>query len=141
MYSSNPNDIVCDFFLGSFSTAKVAIGLGRQACGFELNKNAFDYQIQEMEKIESGELLSELREVPENTLTNKGKPLTQEETDLIITDFTKLLQKGLPQKTACDILTKKYGRGYWSIQRMIKTNGMTIFQKQQTITLFDKVAN
>jgi len=139
LYSSNPNDMVCDFFLGSFSTAKVAIGLGRQACGFELNKNAFDYQIQEIKNIKSGELLSELREVPENTLKNKGKPLTQEETNLIITDFTKLLQKGLPQKTACDILTKKYGRGYWSIQRMIKTNGMTIFQKQQTFTIFDNV--
>jgi site-specific DNA-methyltransferase (adenine-specific) len=42
-YSSNPNDIVCDFFLGGFSTAKVALNLGRKACGFEINKNAFDY--------------------------------------------------------------------------------------------------
>jgi site-specific DNA-methyltransferase (adenine-specific) len=28
LYSNNPDDMVCDFFLGSFSTAKVAIGLG-----------------------------------------------------------------------------------------------------------------
>ena len=48
LYSSNPNDWVCDFFLGSFSTAKVAIGLGRYACGFEINKIAFDYQIENM---------------------------------------------------------------------------------------------
>jgi len=46
LYSSNPNDLICDFFLGSFSTAKVAISLERRACGFEINKNAFDYQIQ-----------------------------------------------------------------------------------------------
>jgi site-specific DNA-methyltransferase (adenine-specific) len=45
LYSSNPDDLICDFFLGSFSTAKVAIDLGRKACGFELNKNAFDYQM------------------------------------------------------------------------------------------------
>ena len=54
LYSSNPNDLVCDFFLGSFSTAKVAIGLGRDACGFELNKNAFDYQMKEISKMKKG---------------------------------------------------------------------------------------
>lgn len=47
LYSSNPDDLVCDFFLGSFSTAKVALSLGRQACGFEINKNAFDYQMEQ----------------------------------------------------------------------------------------------
>jgi len=48
-YSSNRGDLVCDFFLGSFSTAKVAIGLGRKATGFEKNKKAFDYQTKEMD--------------------------------------------------------------------------------------------
>jgi len=48
LYSSNPNDMICDFFLGSFSTAKVALSLGRRACGFEINKNAFDYQMSVM---------------------------------------------------------------------------------------------
>jgi len=51
LYSSNSADMVCDFFLGSFSTAKVAFGLGRKACGFELNKIAFEYQIKEIEKM------------------------------------------------------------------------------------------
>ena len=60
LYSSGKNDMVCDFFLGSFSTAKVAIGLGRNACGFEINKTAFDYQIAETEKVKSGELLSKI---------------------------------------------------------------------------------
>ncbi|MDR1552365.1 MAG: site-specific DNA-methyltransferase, partial [Prevotellaceae bacterium] len=101
LYSSNPNDIVCDFFLGSFSTAKVAIGLGRKACGFELNKNAFDYQVKEVEKIKSGELLAELRQVPENKLINKGKPLLQEEINQIVTEFTQLIGKGMSQKDAC----------------------------------------
>jgi len=44
-YSSLEGDLVCDFFLGSFSTAKVAKSLGRRATGFEKNKQAFDYQI------------------------------------------------------------------------------------------------
>lgn len=38
-YSSNQGDVVCDFFLGSFSTAKVATKLGRKACGFESNSH------------------------------------------------------------------------------------------------------
>jgi len=66
LYSSNKGDMVCDFFLGGFSTAKVAIGLGRNACGFEINKNAFDYQNEEIGKIKPGELLLQMRRVPEN---------------------------------------------------------------------------
>jgi len=46
LYSSNPDDIICDFFLGGFSTVKVAIELGRKACGFEINTNAFNHNIQ-----------------------------------------------------------------------------------------------
>jgi len=42
-YSSNEGDLVCDFFLGSFSTAKAARSLNRRSIGFEINKNAFDY--------------------------------------------------------------------------------------------------
>lgn len=136
LYSSNPNDMVCDFFLGSFSTAKVAIGLGRSACGFELNKNAFDYQIEEIKTIKSGELLLEQRQIPDNKLINKGKPLTGEETNQIINEFSLLLRKGISQKSACDTLSDKYGRGYWSILKMVNIH-KTTFHKPQTISLFD----
>jgi site-specific DNA-methyltransferase (adenine-specific) len=122
LYSSNPDDMVCDFFLGSFSTAKVAIGLGRNACGFEINKNAFDYQITEIEKVKSGELLSELRQVPQNKLFNKGKPLSNEETEQIISEFYQLQQRGISQKNACDKISEKYGRGYWSILNIVGSN-------------------
>ncbi len=40
-YSSNKGDLVCDFFLGSFSTAKVAKELKRQVCGFEKTRLLF----------------------------------------------------------------------------------------------------
>jgi site-specific DNA-methyltransferase (adenine-specific) len=122
LYSSNPNDMVCDFFSGSFSTAKTAIGLGRNACGFEINKNAFDYQIKEIEKIKTGELLSEMRPVPKNKLFNKGKPLSNEETEQIISEFNIFQQKGASQKYACDKISEKYGRGYWSILNIVGNN-------------------
>jgi site-specific DNA-methyltransferase (adenine-specific) len=125
LYSSNKNDMVCDFFLGSFSTAKVAIGLGRNACGFEINKNAFDYQIAEIEKIKSGELFSELRQVPENKLINRGKPLNDDELQKIMSDFLTLSQKGFSKKDAISSLSEKYGRGYWSLTNIIKSTSCT----------------
>jgi len=75
LYSSNPNDMVCDFFLGSFSTAKVALALGRQACGFEINKIAFDYQLQQVNKIQPGQDQPLLRHAPNNEPINKSKTL------------------------------------------------------------------
>jgi site-specific DNA-methyltransferase (adenine-specific) len=133
LYSSNPNDMVCDFFLGSFSTARTAIGLGRYACGFEINKNAFDYQIKEIENVKSGEYLSELRRVPENKLFNKGKPLQETEKEQIITEFYHLQQKGITKKYACEKISEKYGRGYWSIQSIVENGKST---QQRTVTLF-----
>jgi site-specific DNA-methyltransferase (adenine-specific) len=137
LYSSNPNDMVCDFFLGSFSTAKVAIGLGRRACGFEINKNAFDYQISEIEKIKSGEMLSELRQVPENKLVNKGKSLNDEEINLILTDFNKLINRGLNKKESINKISEKYGRGYFSITNLISSQNQHFNSKITTNSLFD----
>ncbi|MCL2131850.1 MAG: site-specific DNA-methyltransferase [Lentimicrobiaceae bacterium] len=133
LYSSNENDMVCDFFLGSFSTAKAAIGLNRNACGFEINKNAFDYQIKEIEKVKTGELVSELRQVPENKLFNKGKPLQQTEKEQIVSEFYNLQQKGISKKYACEKISEKYGRGYWSIQSIVENGNYTA---QQTTNLF-----
>ena len=122
LYSSNFGDMVCDFFLGSFSTAKVAIGLGRDACGFELNKHAFDYQIKEVEKIKHGELLSCLRQVPNNKMKNQGKPLLQDEKEQIVTEFESFIKNGVTQKKACSIISDKYGRGYWSILNIVSSS-------------------
>jgi site-specific DNA-methyltransferase (adenine-specific) len=135
LYSSNPNEVVCDFFLGGFSTAKVAKGLGRNACGFEINKQAFDYQIKELDKIKPGEYQAELRPVPENRLINKGKPLTQEEINAIVSEFTQLIRKGYTKKAACDRISEKYGRGYWSIQNILGNTDHIL--KSAATTLFD----
>lgn len=47
-FSSNAGDVVCDFFLGGFTTAFAAKETGRIPCGFEINKNAYDYFIREL---------------------------------------------------------------------------------------------
>jgi len=136
MYSSNEHDMVCDFFLGSFSTAKVAVGLGRRACGFELNKAAFDYQINGIEKINSGEMLAALNKPLENRLKNRGKKLTHEESARILKDFSNMMDNGATKKAAIEKVGEKYGRGYWSVLNLVKANEM---QNDQQVDIFSGV--
>ena len=42
-YSSNTGDKVMDMFLGGFTTARVALELGREQLGFEINKRAYEH--------------------------------------------------------------------------------------------------
>tara|TARA_Y100000310_G_C20698933_1_gene827877 strand:- start:6143 stop:6910 length:768 start_codon:yes stop_codon:yes gene_type:complete len=44
-YSSNEGDIVCDFFMGNFTTAFASLKSGRIPVGFEKNKEAFEYHM------------------------------------------------------------------------------------------------
>ncbi|MCX7729292.1 MAG: site-specific DNA-methyltransferase, partial [Bacteroidia bacterium] len=130
LYSSSQDDIVCDFFLGSFSTAKVAIGLDRNACGFEVNKKAFDYQIQEIQKIKKGDLLNEIRKVPENKFKNAGKEMPSEEKQKIIKDYHRLIATGLSKQESIEKIMDKYQRGYWSILKLINessNSSLTLF--------------
>ena len=122
MYSSGENDLVCDFFLGSFSTAKIAVGLGRRACGFELNKAAFDHQIKEIENTKSGEMLESLGKPPENRLKNRGKKLSAAESVQILSDFNNIINSGATKRIAIEKVGEKYGRGYWSILNIVKAN-------------------
>ena len=49
--SSKPGDIVADFFMGSGSTVKAAMELGRCAIGVELETERFMQTVSEIEKI------------------------------------------------------------------------------------------
>ena len=60
-YSSNPGDLVCDFFLGGFTTARAAIGLNRGIVGFEKNKIAHDYFAPGTLALKPGYLIPALR--------------------------------------------------------------------------------
>ena len=54
-YSSNERDVVCDFFLGNFTTAIVAKKLRRKFCGFEINKKSFDLGMKTLEETKEGD--------------------------------------------------------------------------------------
>jgi len=59
-YGSKPGDLVCDFFLGGFTTALVAKGLNRDSTGFEINPHAYEHGVKAVQQMERGALLSEL---------------------------------------------------------------------------------
>lgn len=119
-YSSLEGDMVCDFFLGSFSTAKVALGLNRKACGFEKSAIAFEYQMREMQQITPGYLMDTLRKPPENSYFNRGKPLTDAEKNEIIAQYKALtLKGGLSKKAIIAQLSGLTGRGPWSLAKII----------------------
>jgi site-specific DNA-methyltransferase (adenine-specific) len=119
MYSSNENDLVCDLFAGSFSTCKIAIGLNRKSCGFEINKNAFEYQIKEIEKIKVGELLKNIKKPEENKNINTGKPIDDNEKELIVKEYQKLIISGLSKKGAIEKVSEIFGRGIYGIKRIV----------------------
>ena len=118
-YSSNENDLVCDLFLGSFSTAKIAIALNRKATGFELSKTAFNYQIKEIKKIKSGSLLETLPKPSKNTLTNQGKPWDAIEKKKLLEKYNELKDSGMTKKDVIEQLSSEFGRGYWSLTKIL----------------------
>lgn len=124
LYSSNEKDIVCDFFLGNFTTAIVSKKLNRIPYGFELNKNSFDVFLKELQNIRSGSKLNELRKVPKNKSTNRGKPVTEQEKKKIYNMYTKLRKpdkngKIKNKKETILYIGEKFGRGYFSILNIL----------------------
>lgn len=119
LYSSNPEDMVCDFFLGSFSTARVAAKLGRKACGFELNKESFDYYLKELKQINYGCAKPPIK-TGNGVPKNRGKKITEKERNEIIAFYKEKIQEGGTKKQVLYTVADKFSRGYWSIIRIIE---------------------
>ncbi len=122
-YSSKPGDMICDLFLGGFSTAKVAIGLNRNIIGFELSKPIFSASINKIKKTEPGYLLNSLRKPAKNTLINQGKKWTNAEEQKLMKRFQELIDSGKRKSNSIIILGKEFGRGKFSIMNVIKKYG------------------
>ena len=124
-YSSNEGDLVCDMFLGGFSTAKVAIGLNRRATGFEISSSMFDTKTEEMTNIKPGSLLSTLRDPEIEEKANQGKSWTEDEKKALLIRFNQLIGSGETKKNTIEILEKELGRGRWSLEKMLKNLGQS----------------
>jgi len=119
-YSSNEGDLVGDFFLGGFSTAKVAIGLNRRATGFEISRLMFDIKIKEMETINPGYLLPTLRFPTIKERKNFGRPWTEEDLASLTRRYNTLRAKGTSKQQVIAELGEELGRGRWAIIKALK---------------------
>ena len=119
-YSSNEGDLVCDFFLGGFSTARVAIGLNRKIIGFEKSASIFYQKIGQIKEIEPGELLQFLHNPIINNPENQGKSWSRNECEKLIKRYNELTFEGKLKKDIMKTLQEEFKRGYWAIDKALK---------------------
>lgn len=119
LYSSNEGDMICDLFLGSFSTAKVSIGLNRYAKGFEKSIKSYDYQINIVKGLKQGYLLKDLRTPDKGYNENKGKQWSDLEIENLLKRYKEAYSQLGKKKQTIELLCKEFKRGYFSILNII----------------------
>jgi site-specific DNA-methyltransferase (adenine-specific) len=120
-YSSNEGDLVCDFFLGGFSTAKAAIGLNRRVTGFEISRAVFDAKIAGISRIRPGCLLPTEPKSHASPPENRGKAWTKEDLDRLHETYRRRIAAGVTKKRAIAELGLEFGRGRWAIEKALKS--------------------
>ncbi|MBN2329033.1 MAG: site-specific DNA-methyltransferase [Candidatus Omnitrophica bacterium] len=122
-YSSRESDVVCDLFLGGFSTARIAVGLNRIAWGFELSASAYKHGMNEFSRVKKGALLQTLRKPEGGKLVNQGIRWSRKDLEEIAEKYDKLYQSSKLKRQSIDILSEELGRGYFSILNALKKMG------------------
>ncbi len=113
-YSSNEGDIVCDFFLGNFTTAIVAKKLGRVPAGYEINKNMFELGMKKLKETSKELIPVVVNDIPENQRKKIDKKTAA--------DIEKYYKDNIEFKTRARItqeLMAIHKRGPFSIKNII----------------------
>jgi site-specific DNA-methyltransferase (adenine-specific) len=118
-YSSKEGDLIADFFLGGFSTAKVALGLKRRIVGFEINREAFKHHLKELRLMHPGYLLARIKENLE-TAAPQRKAWSAEELTRLYSRYYELYQQLKIKKSVLAHLQEEFGRGYFAILNQIE---------------------
>lgn len=127
-YSSEEGDIVCDLFLGGGSTARAAIGLNRRAIGFEISPAIFAIRAPEIQSLQPGFLLSELRQPERSAPDRQRERWTPEARADLLMRYEDLTTSGLKKGEIVKQLMKDLGRGQWAIMKALK-NGLSVKEK------------
>lgn len=119
-YSSRYGDLVCDLFLGNFTTAIVGLSLGRRVIGCEINPSIFQEQ---MPKVVSIQFPTETETPPikqSKAPQKTGQRITSKERLDIQKRFKELQLKNAKKKDCIEVLQKEFERGYFSILNILK---------------------
>ena len=116
LYASNEGDLVCDFFMGNFTTAVVSKKLNRRSCGFEINEKIFQLGMAELEHVVAG---CDVKTVECQNPGNQGKPLSKQEVLDICSQFHEHVKAGMTRKKATFEVGREYGRGRFSIKNIL----------------------
>lgn len=119
-YSSREGDLVCDFFMGGFTVARAAIGMGRRFVGFEISQELFSIKIGEVAALKPGWLLPSLRTSEASVQENRGRRWSREELDYLAARSAALRGEGRPKAEVIRILCRELGRGRWGVERALK---------------------
>lgn len=122
LYCSDPGELVCDFFLGSFAVAKVAKSLGRSCIGFELNSNAFVLGEQAVEATTEGSMVKPAPVVV--TPMKRGAPWTAADLTRLKKVYSQLRGAGKTKKDTVTDLCQHFGRGRFGIEKALKKAGV-----------------
>lgn len=119
-YSSKPGDWVADFFLGNFTTAYVSRRTGRRFVGCEINPMAFNKHSVLVPAIELD--LDYPGQKPSTKPVNSGKKISDDERDKILERYDEI-RKSRAKKDTISELVLEFGRGQFSLSKLLKTNG------------------
>lgn len=119
-YSSNEGDLICDLFLGGFSTVKVAVGMNRQMVGFEINTLMYHHGLKKMAKVQPGHLLAQLRTPMMNTPRHQGKSWSEEELSRLFDRYQEVYEMVGSKSKTIHQLCEEFGRGRFSIINALK---------------------
>lgn len=124
LYSSNEGDIVCDPFMGGFSTARVAIGLNRRFQGFELSERIFSKRVLDMEHVLPGGLLGSVRRPCGKAPKNARKKWTARERAALVKSYHRMRKEGSSKASAMRALEREFGRGRFAILNALSKEGL-----------------
>lgn len=119
-YSSNEGDVICDFFLGGFTTATVALKLNRRIIGFEISKTIFNYYNKRVTEDLKGKGLNNLR-IPDKAFPiNQGKRWEEEDINHLLKIYKSLYPDKFGKIVSIKIIMDEMGRGYFSVLNALK---------------------
>ena len=130
LYSSDPEDTVCDMFLGGGSTAIVAKGLGRIPMGFEMNTDAFRMAMDRIGQVKDGSMLDKIRTPQENRMIYSGKAWTDEERTAMVNIINDSV--GLSKKEVISRICEYLKRGRFGVQNELDRMGIEIEPSHQS---------